>query len=703
MLSLSLSHVYAREMTYDTNLLINGECESMAGWTDPNGKLWSSTNEIEPHEGKGFLWPASGATGDESIDAESFIYQDVDLTHFKPSEYAVLTGWLANWNQSPNDRSTLQLELLDKNGNIVVADARMQRDPEWHQHMIVLAIPAGVTKARIKLIATRFVGSDNDGYFDDISFIVSQKQYQLVTVTGDKEKAIAGEFIQCTANNGQSTNPASYEWSSSYQSVATVDTNGRVTMLDNSEVAIYAKDKSTGVVGVYWINSKRKNKVVESKITVTFDAMGGTPTPNAQHIASGEVAIKPTEVIRNDGMIVYGWSLDPTTIISDDMLFDFSTPLSSDTTLYAQYTSDYYVCSFDTAGGVPANIPTQLVLKNQKIQVPQSVNGRPGESFAYWGIITDSGKYQPYDFNTPVVKDTELVAFYKSIGAPIVVTFDTVGGTPTPPFQTVQHGEKVVKPNVNPTKDGYTFTAWVTAAGVYDFSKPVERDFIIYAKYKKAGSSNDKSRRSDIIIDDKDYDKAIINYQKALFKGYPDSTFRPEKTITRAEMATIFVRMIGLEDTPFVAQSSFNDIDGHWAKSSIQKAVDYGVLKGYPDGSYKPDKPMKRAEIAAVINNYWHIKGFIPDTSAAPISDIKGHWAKQLILALYNHRFTDLYLDQSFKPDNPLLRSEVAQIVNRITDRPIISTSTQRFSDVYRDHWAFLEIATAASKIAAQR
>ncbi len=539
---------FAFALDYDKNLLVNGEGESIEGWNDPNGDLWGADAETQAFSGEYFLWPMKGAIGTE-VDNESYIYQDIDISEANSGDTAILSGYLANCDQSPHDRATLMLSLLDSSENVLAKDYRMQRDPEWQQHSIFLKVPAGATTARITLIATRFVGSDNDAYFDKMSFIISNKNYQLVYITGDKEKAAEGDIVRCVADNGISKDPNDYEWSTSYQNVATVDASGVVTMLTSDEVGIYAKDKKTGIVGVYWINSDKVTPKKEKKKVEEF-----------------------------------------------------------------------------------------------------------------------------------------------------TVRFDTDGGTPTPASQKVKSGEKVKKPVKNPTKEGYTFKTWATAEGEYDFNQPIERDLIIYARYEKTGESHNKSKRKDIIIDDKDYDKAIISYLEPFFSGYPEGDFRPENTITRAEMATVFARLLDLDNKPSV-DSPFSDTKGHWAEQNIAKVANYGVLKGYPDGSFKPNKEMKRAEIAALINNYWHIKGFVPDSSKAPIIDIDNHWAKQLITALYNHRFTDLYIDNSFKPDAPLKRADVAQILNRITDRPLLADSGQLFTDVYSSHWAFNEINTASQKI----
>ncbi len=92
---------------------------------------------------------------------------------------------------------------------------------------------------------------------------------------------------------------------------------------------------------------------------------------------------------------------------------------------------------------------------------------------------------------------------------------------------------------------------------------------VVYANYSKEGETTDNVNRGDIDITDDDYPRAIMEYKEPFFEGYPDSTFRPNNTIIRAEMATVFARILGLEGQAYNGNKSFNDLDGHWAKNNI--------------------------------------------------------------------------------------------------------------------------------------
>ncbi len=208
-------------------------------------------------------------------------------------------------------------------------------------------------------------------------------------------------------------------------------------------------------------------------------------------------------------------------------------------------------------------------------------------------------------------------------------------------------------------------------------------------------NSTSPTKRDDIKITAENYDKAIVKYTKPFIKGYKDGTFRPKKTINRAEMATVFARVLGIQDKPLEGTASFSDIEGHWAEENILRLAEYGLLKGYPDGTFKPKKPMNKAEITSMITKLWKERGFTPDSTDAGISDVENHWSKKYVTPLYNHGFVNL-TDNKFMPKEPLTREEVAQILNRLTDRPL-QLLPEQFSDVKDDNPFYNEINTAAN------
>ncbi len=498
-----------------------------------------------------------------------------------------------------------------------------------------------------------------------------------------------------------------------------MNTHGKDYRLDFNTPVDFVYNAPDGYNGVKFINSdgnnisynvlytnplelvaiyKEKKAEPETQYyKVTFDADDGLPVPAVQEVAEGEAPTKPVDP-KKDGFTFDYWAFE-----DGEKTPEFSMlQVNEDVTLKAVYkeadpNAKTYKVTFDTDGGTP--VPAvQNVAEGMAPTLPVERPTKDGLVFDYWAF--EDGEKTP-DFSLlQINEDLTLKAVYKEADAnQVTIRFDTVGGAPVPQNQHVLIGEKIVKPETDPSKDASEFIGWYDTDGEYNFDKPVERDMILYAKYQKAGESHEKSNRKDIDIDDKDYDKAIMKFKGAFFIGNPDGTFKPEDTITRAEMATVFARILGLENKAITIDNKFSDIGKHWAKDNILRVAEYGMIKGYPDGKFDPEGKMKRGEIASIINKYWEIKGFKPNMNEANISDINNHWAKNLILALYNHRFIDLYADGSFYPDAPLKRSDVAQILNRITDRPLISSDTQKFTDVPKSYWGFREINTASTAI----
>ena len=193
------------------NLLINpGAEEGMKGWVDPDN-LWAAHANVAPHSGRYFFWPQRGpAAGNppqrDGVPVSTFIYQDVPISAYAEGSSVTLSGWLCNYYQPPNDMATLILEFLNVSGSVIQSYQREHRNNDWTEYTIIAPIPAGAATARVKLLATRYMGYNNDGYFDDLSFTVSSTSVAQVYITGPTDKAKAGDSIQLTATNGTSSN-----------------------------------------------------------------------------------------------------------------------------------------------------------------------------------------------------------------------------------------------------------------------------------------------------------------------------------------------------------------------------------------------------------------------------------------------------------------------------------------------------------------
>ncbi|MBQ3286379.1 MAG: S-layer homology domain-containing protein [Firmicutes bacterium] len=150
--------------------------------------------------------------------------------------------------------------------------------------------------------------------------------------------------------------------------------------------------------------------------------------------------------------------------------------------------------------------------------------------------------------------------------------------------------------------------------------------------------------------------------------GYPDGLVQPHWNITRAEVATIFFRLLTDEarEANLTTVNTFGDVnEGQWFNVSISTMANMGIVNGYPDGDFHPNDNITRAEFAAIAARF----DKEAKDSANIFTDIDGHWAKSYILRAVNRGWINGYPDSTFRPDRLATRAEVAAMVNRVLVR----------------------------------
>ncbi len=189
-----------------------------------------------------------------------------------------------------------------------------------------------------------------------------------------------------------------------------------------------------------------------------------------------------------------------------------------------------------------------------------------------------------------------------------------------------------------------------------------------------------------------DYKQAAA--QAPYISGYDGGLFKPESDLTRAELATILYKLYAdkLPAKPN-ASTPFKDVPAaYWAKGAIDAVTRLGLMKGMPDGRFRPDKPVTRAEMAAIAAN---LLSDVP-ASEADTMDSAGHWAEAAIAKAKSAGIMTGYKDGRFRPEQALSRAEAVTILNRLTGRQPITTQKPIFRDVPTTHWAYGDIQSAA-------
>jgi hypothetical protein len=143
--------------------------------------------------------------------------------------------------------------------------------------------------------------------------------------------------------------------------------------------------------------------------------------------------------------------------------------------------------------------------------------------------------------------------------------------------------------------------------------------------------------------------------------GYPDGSFRPDQPISRAEFATVLVKSLRL---PVNNSKDFADTSDHWAREAISTAYAAGIISGYDDRSFGPDDPITREQIAVMINKAFNLSKALGDSSFADSNNIST-WAREAVAAAYASQLISGYPDNTFKPQNQASRAEAAAILTR--------------------------------------
>ena len=267
-------------------------------------------------------------------------------------------------------------------------------------------------------------------------------------------------------------------------------------------------------------------------------------------------------------------------------------------------------------------------------------------------------------------------------------------------------GQKIVKGTAN-TDDEIT---------VYDANgKKISNTYVNNAGVFTAFLDRALINGETIKIEARDKDKNItkIEYKVtknaveevkaiAYIKGYPDGTFKPQANVTRAEAAQMFATLLNGGTNFGTSQATkFSDASDDWYSKAINYVVGKGLISGYPNGTFKPNESITRAEFAQMISGY--VKN--EKASTSDFKDVKDHWAKDAIDKLYGNKNVNGYPDGSFKPNAKITRAEAVTILNSVFNRNtnksslnnVNTSSLNKFSDVSEGFWAYYNILDAAN------
>ncbi len=428
----------------------------------------------------------------------------------------------------------------------------------------------------------------------------------------------------------------------------TIEDGAEVNIIDNDVSGIYNKGTMTlGDSTVITENGKRNQRAIHGGGIDNH----GTITVSAKAQVYNNHAATAGDDIYNTGTITFG-------AVGNDWILDDCTPEHPILGWYKD--------------GMESNGDTSLKRWN--------VHGE-----AYYAV----------EYTAPATEVKEALALKAAHPKMYSVTYSVSGEIPagykTPaqkyykdPFEyTVEN----VPSSISGTKDGvngtYSFTGWQTKSGEFvTGQRTLKEDTTLYGvwTFTKKSSGHRPSNPTVTIPDDvptgldlKNHYGYIIGYPVDYYTGKPttDQTkkpVRPEGKITRAEVATIYFRMLTDENRAanWNQVSGFSDVKSSaWYNNAISTLTKAGILKGYEDGTFQPNGYITRAEFATIAIRFF--SGVYEGEDLFP--DIKGHWAEDYINNAANKGLVKGYEDGTFGPDRYITRAEAVTLVNRTLNR----------------------------------
>lgn len=184
--------------------------------------------------------------------------------------------------------------------------------------------------------------------------------------------------------------------------------------------------------------------------------------------------------------------------------------------------------------------------------------------------------------------------------------------------------------------------------------------------------------------------------------GYPDGSVHPNGEITRAEVATIFFRLLrdDVRSANFTTYNAYTDVSADkWYNNPISTMSRLGIIKGYPDGTFRPNDPITRAEFAAIAARFDEHKA----AKLASFTDIYGHWAISEISLAYENGWIKGYNDGTFRPNRNITRAEAMALINRVLNRApekpsdLLNNMNKWTDNMDTTKWYYLDVQEATN------
>ena len=355
-----------------------------------------------------------------------------------------------------------------------------------------------------------------------------------------------------------------------------------------------------------------------------------------------------------------------------------------------------YTVTYDANGGKGA-MASQTVNAGGSVTISANAFTRSGYTFTGWNTASDgSGTSYTVGQQVSLTNNLTLYAQWKSTGdsgydpKEARLHFNSRGGTE---FEDeVRDAPFNFNPYENiPSRPGYRFTGWYDSSRLDDRYDEDEEIFVRMGTTTVWAGWEETSVPSMLNGDD----------HYAYIQGYSDGTVRPNANITRAQVATIFFRLLDedVRDDNLTTYNTFPDVDeDYWANTAISTMASLGVINGRNSGSFDPNAYITRAEFAAICARF-------DDSGVSGITtftDTVGHWAEDEISRAAALGWIQGYSDGTFRPNQYITRAQAVTMINRVLcrlpeDTDDLLSGMNTWTDCHEDDWFYLAIQEATN------
>ena len=472
-------------------------------------------------------------------------------------------------------------------------------------------------------------------------------------------------------------------------------------IVDGGTITLYAQWKKLPDVTIFYTPEPTSLGTVELNPTESneLDPQDGMVSESLNPetgTARGATAVP------GEGSVFVGWydakDTERENSLTDSMTYtpekNSSSKRYQDGSYVALFRLKQYVLHYDAnAADAAGTMEDQTFPHGQAYPLKECAFSREGYRFVGWAtgpageVKYEDQKNIKLDEEFPNLKDDNEGATLYAVWEEQSVTLsyepnDAELGSVSSASETVDAVTGTAKGSTAQAKSGARFDGWYSADGTL-LSKeltfvPTKGDgavwqgttYYAYFSAKRSPSTPSTPAKPDETKPTLAPIPEMLNGEDhyAYLLGYEDGTVRPNGSISRAEVATVLFRLLkdDVRMQNLTKDNAYSDVsDTAWYAAAVSTLSKMGVISGYPDGTFRPNAPITRAEFAAMIARFDETA----KSADTPFTDISGHWAENAIGKAYGNGWVEGSSKTVFCPESNLTRAETATLLNRVLHR----------------------------------